>query len=512
MKITRARNQLDALGVRMEDQDIVVVLLNGLPAEFNLIKAIIRARKTPITMQELRIQLLAAERDIANRAILNIMPAFSVRRTKKNVSQRCLNGNRNDIGSMFENGGGYWNNFGLSPECQICRKRGHTAAYCFYRNDIPPDNLSNSVIICQICGLKGHAALDCHHKSNFALQGAEPSSTLAAMTVHNTNGASTSGASITAQGFSYAVSLVVVDGGDQNVINNDQVDAQLKLPREQFDQRRSQIYEKSMLTKAKGLSIKKKTFRDFSAYSYIAQQKLFDEFAYFSGFTSALDIHDAIEPKTFKTVVGKSKWDSAMNGETNALKKQEISYRHNGVFIYQERYAKDFINGQALIKTGIEKDKGSKLEVLSRVELSPNTIGKGGSKKQKSSNRVATRTEQVQAQPQLNYGQETMDQVYNQHSMLTRAKHVTVNKLTFQPFQDFCALIDKTSMDTSTASTQSIFTLLEKEGKCMICYFIMFLLLSILQLLSILKIFLLKGYTSSIVSTHRSNLSLVNHN
>ncbi|PRQ48543.1 putative transcription factor interactor and regulator CCHC(Zn) family [Rosa chinensis] len=292
IKITRARNQLDALGVKMEDQDIVVVLLNGLPAEFNPIKAIIRARKTPITMQELRIQLLAAERDIANRAILNIMPAFSTRRTKKNVSKRCLNGNENNIGSMFENGGGYKNNFGLSPECQICRKKGHTAAYCFYRNDIPPDHLSNSVIICQICGLKGHAALDCHHRSNFALQGAEPPSTLAAMTMHNTNGASTSGDSITTQGFSYAgtssphpsfspdqsqvlptcsalgnslnthigVSLVVVDGGDQNVINNDQADAQLQLPHEQFDQRSSQIYEKSMLTKAKGLSIKKKTF------------------------------------------------------------------------------------------------------------------------------------------------------------------------------------------------------------------------------------------------------------
>ncbi|PRQ15946.1 putative transcription factor interactor and regulator CCHC(Zn) family [Rosa chinensis] len=270
---------------------------------------------------------------------------------------------------MFENGGGYRNNFGLSPECQICRKKGHTAAYCFYRNDIPPDHRSNSVIICQICGLKGHAALDCHHRSNFALQGVEPPSTLAAMIVHNTNEASTSGDSITVQGFSYAgtssprpsfspdqsqvlpicsalgnslnthigVSLAVVDGGDQNVINNDQVDAQLQLPHEQFDQRRSQIYEKSMLTKAKGLSIKKKTFRDFYAYSCIAQQKLFDEFAYFCGFTSALDIHVATEPKTFKTVVRKSKWDSVMNGETNALRKQEISYRHNGVFIYQER-------------------------------------------------------------------------------------------------------------------------------------------------------------------------------
>ena len=143
-KVTRARNKLDALGVRMEDEDIVVVVLNGLPAEFNLIKAIIRGRKSPIAMQELRILLLSAERDIANRVVLNIQ-AFSAMKTKKIVSQRCLNGN----GNRSKTGGDARrnrNNFLSSSQCQICREKD-TAVRCFYRNIALPDQSSNSAYL-----------------------------------------------------------------------------------------------------------------------------------------------------------------------------------------------------------------------------------------------------------------------------------------------------------------------------------------------------------------------------
>lgn len=190
LKVTRARNKLDALGVRMEDKDIVVVVLNGLPAEFNRIKAIIQGRNSPVAMHELRILLLASERDIANRAGLNL-PTFSVTTTKKNVSQRCLDGNENRSTSR----GGYKNNFWSSSQCQICRKKGHTDVRCFYRNIVPLDQPFNSVIICQLCDMKGHTALNCR-KRYCAFQGANPPSTLTAMTVHNNIRAASSGDSI----------------------------------------------------------------------------------------------------------------------------------------------------------------------------------------------------------------------------------------------------------------------------------------------------------------------------
>ncbi|PRQ40070.1 hypothetical protein RchiOBHm_Chr4g0432061 [Rosa chinensis] len=220
-----------------------------------------------------------------------------------------------------------------------------------------------------------------------------------------------------------------------------------------------------------------------------------------------------------------------------------------------------------------ENDKDRKLEVLSRDDVSPNTIGKGGSKKRKFDspgvaenifNSVATSIEQVQTQPQFDYGQDTMDQAYIQHFMLTKATNKIAKKLTFQ---DLCAydesayfngftsvlnvqdatepktskatvrksewdstmnkelglrkqgisywsnevflckekyakdLIHRTGMATSRAGMLSIFMLLEKECKGMICcYFNMFLLLSIL------KIFLPKVSTSFVFSIPCSNL------
>nr|XP_011461013.1 PREDICTED: uncharacterized protein LOC105350525 [Fragaria vesca subsp. vesca] len=109
------------------------------------------------------------------------------------------NGNNKSRGSgsfhYWNDGEGYRNNFGLSSKCQICKKKGHIAINCWYRNDIPLSYPSNSMITCQICGLKGHAALDCRYRSTCTFQGAEPPSTPTVMTAHITNRASFSGLS-----------------------------------------------------------------------------------------------------------------------------------------------------------------------------------------------------------------------------------------------------------------------------------------------------------------------------
>ncbi|PRQ37299.1 putative RNA-directed DNA polymerase [Rosa chinensis] len=96
------------------------------------------------------------------------------------------------------------------------------------------------------------------------------------------------------------------------------------LPQElQFVEDQSQAYNNhSMLTRAKNGIVKKKSFQDFCAFSCIVQQNLLDELAFFSGFTSILEVHDPIEPKSFKAAVGKPEWDIAMNEEIDALLKQ----------------------------------------------------------------------------------------------------------------------------------------------------------------------------------------------
>ena len=52
------------MGVHIVDEDIIVVTLNGLPDEYSMIKTVIRARDTPISLKDYRAQLIVAERDI----------------------------------------------------------------------------------------------------------------------------------------------------------------------------------------------------------------------------------------------------------------------------------------------------------------------------------------------------------------------------------------------------------------------------------------------------------------
>ena len=77
-----------------------------------------------------------------------------------------------------------------------------------------------------------------------------------------------------------------------------------------------------MLTRAKNGIIKKKTFEDYCAYSCIVHLNEIDEFAFFSGFSAVLDIHEPVEPKSYKFVRGISEWELAMSEEIDALKKQ----------------------------------------------------------------------------------------------------------------------------------------------------------------------------------------------
>ncbi|XP_004310263.1 PREDICTED: uncharacterized protein LOC101298676 [Fragaria vesca subsp. vesca] len=110
----------------------------------------------------------------------------SICHKKGHPASKCFQNPANTVAAEYRN------NVGIPPECQICSKKGHTAVNCFYRVDILADHPSKSVVVCQICGLKGHVALDCQHRSNYAYQGAEPPTSLTAMTASTSNGGASS--------------------------------------------------------------------------------------------------------------------------------------------------------------------------------------------------------------------------------------------------------------------------------------------------------------------------------
>ena len=58
-RIKEASDYLAAAGVHFEDDDIVILTLNGLSGEYNTIRSIIRGRENVISLKDLRSQLFA---------------------------------------------------------------------------------------------------------------------------------------------------------------------------------------------------------------------------------------------------------------------------------------------------------------------------------------------------------------------------------------------------------------------------------------------------------------------
>ena len=65
-RIKEIRDYLGAAGVNFEDEDIVILALNGLPAEYNTFRCVIRGRENVIPLKEFRAQLLAEKAILEN--------------------------------------------------------------------------------------------------------------------------------------------------------------------------------------------------------------------------------------------------------------------------------------------------------------------------------------------------------------------------------------------------------------------------------------------------------------
>ncbi|KAI5321825.1 hypothetical protein L3X38_030897 [Prunus dulcis] len=218
LRLKHIRDQLRVAAVLIFDDDFVIAALNGLPPEYAIIKTVLTARDSPITLKDFHAQLLAAEQTAETRIVhhsglyaanssssaqpssvasgqgLLPTPSYSLPPPSRGFSsgRGRFTGCRNQQSLFRSSGfrGAPSSNFGGSgsykvvPECQICSKRGHTAVNCYFRN-APSSDASSPVVECQICGKRGHAALDCYHRSNYAFQGQAPPSSLTAMTAQS---------------------------------------------------------------------------------------------------------------------------------------------------------------------------------------------------------------------------------------------------------------------------------------------------------------------------------------
>ncbi|KAM1717265.1 hypothetical protein COP2_025400 [Malus domestica] len=85
-KIKESRDYLSAAGVHFEDEDIVILALNGLPYEYNTFRCVIRGRENVISLKEFRAQLPAEEAILETNSTPPFLSAMLVDASNKGPS------------------------------------------------------------------------------------------------------------------------------------------------------------------------------------------------------------------------------------------------------------------------------------------------------------------------------------------------------------------------------------------------------------------------------------------
>ncbi|BBH01691.1 hypothetical protein Prudu_012041, partial [Prunus dulcis] len=161
-----------AAAVHISDDDFVIAALNGLPPEYAIIKTVLIARDSPITLKDFRAQLLAAEQT-AELRIVHHSGLYAANSSASAQPSSVASGQGllptpfilpppsrgfllvvegllavEIIKSQFRSSivvlpFQFWRFWIVQScaKCQICSKRGHTAANCYFRHAPSSDAL-----------------------------------------------------------------------------------------------------------------------------------------------------------------------------------------------------------------------------------------------------------------------------------------------------------------------------------------------------------------------------------
>ena len=170
-KIKVISDKLMAVGIFLDDEELLHVAIKGLPKEFSAFRSVIRTRSTKLSFDELA-TMLNAEEESMNEGLEIKDSTFAM---SVNTAPRPNNsGAYNNYNQSTNRGRGRNNNYrgrgrGFSPN--------HFSQYSPNQESGPRTERPT----CQICGKAGHIAIDCYHRMDYAYQGKHPPTKLAAM-------------------------------------------------------------------------------------------------------------------------------------------------------------------------------------------------------------------------------------------------------------------------------------------------------------------------------------------
>jgi hypothetical protein len=174
-RIKTTRDRLSAVGVLIDNEELLHIILKGLPKEYAPFASAIRTRDGILSLERLSVLLQTEEQSMKEESdpLLNSALAMFVSNTNKpNTSFSNSSYGSPSYGNSSSTRGRGRNSFHRGRGGRSSNFPQQTQSTAQGRSERPT---------CQICWKQGHYAIDCYHRMDFAYQGKNPTTKLAAM-------------------------------------------------------------------------------------------------------------------------------------------------------------------------------------------------------------------------------------------------------------------------------------------------------------------------------------------
>uniref|UniRef100_A0A2N9HIL7 Integrase catalytic domain-containing protein n=1 Tax=Fagus sylvatica TaxID=28930 RepID=A0A2N9HIL7_FAGSY len=177
-RIKTVRDKLSAVGVHSDDEELLHVILKGLPKEYAPFASAIRTRDGILSLEKLSVLLQTEEQSIQETSdpFSNSALAMFVSHNKPTNGYNANHGYNNNRGrgrNSFRGRGGRAPGSNSQSFSSPQPQQPQSSQFASSGRSERPT--------CQICWKQGHYAIDCYHRMDFAYQGKNPTTKLAAM-------------------------------------------------------------------------------------------------------------------------------------------------------------------------------------------------------------------------------------------------------------------------------------------------------------------------------------------
>ena len=186
-KVKNTRDKLIAVGTLIDNEELLHIILKGLPREYGPFCSAIRTRNEPVNFEEIMVLLQTEEQSISEFSDsgkdLQSMSMFAsaAPNNRSSNSQSSFYVHNHQSRGRGRNNASRGRGGRFNSNNQYNSQNQYSPPTFNQNSSQSAQKPEGSRPQCQICGKLGHQALDCYHRMDFAYQGRHPPIKLAAM-------------------------------------------------------------------------------------------------------------------------------------------------------------------------------------------------------------------------------------------------------------------------------------------------------------------------------------------